>query len=342
MIAAGEIRELADGFGIDAIRVTRALPNPSTISRIFQQRDEGFFFNSRRLSSPDLESFCDVRSKLTSARSIITACECYLTDEPIDHSTPGYPHGRIARYTWRNHYRDLKNRLKQLAVVLKEKYHASTLVYSNGPIAEKPIAQESGIGFYGKHSIIINPKYGSWIVLGEVITDIDIEADPPLDVDCGECQRCIDACPTGAIVRPYVLDRRRCIQALTTWHGVIDDDIAAVWENRLYGCMLCQEVCPQNEHVIPVPVRTDIGNVGPSVPLVEILNMHDAQYRTQYQDNQMTSRWVPFSAIQRNALLCLGHVRDRETMPLLKNFLKSSDPVLAQTTRWALSRINHG
>ncbi len=342
MIAAGEIRELADNFGIDAIRITHALPNPNTLSRMCQQRDEGYFFNSRRLSNPDLGSFCDVRSKLTNARSIITACECYLTDEPVDNSTPGNPHGRIARYTWRNHYRDLKNRLKRLATLLNEKYHANSLVYSNGPVAEKPVLQKSGIGYYGKHGIIIHPKYGSWIVLGEIITDIDIETDAALDIDCGSCQKCIDACPTGAIVRPYILDRRRCIQALTNWHGVIDDHIAAVWENRLYGCTRCQDVCPRNERVTPMPVRTDIGNVGASISLIDLLNMDETEYRTRYRDNQMTRNWIRFPAIQRNALLCLGHLPDRETLPIMKTYLKSSDHILAQTAGWALSRIAHG
>lgn len=342
MIAAGEIRELADGFGIDAVRVTRALPDPSVVSRMCEQRDAGFFFNSQRLNSTNLEQFCDVRSKLHNARSIITACECYLTDEPTDGSRQGDPHGRIARYTWRNHYRDLKNRLQQLAAVLKEKYHAGSLVYSNGPVAEKPVAQQSGIGFYGKHSIIIHPTYGSWIVLGEIITDIDIEPDSALDIVCGDCRKCIDACPTNAIVKPYVLDRRRCIQALTNWHGVIDDDIAAVWENRLYGCMRCQEVCPSNEQVKPQPVRTNIGYVGASIPLVDILTMNEAQYRIKYQDNQMTARWNNFSAIQRNALLCIGNLLDKEMKSLLHTFQGSADPVLAQTAAWSLSRIAHG
>jgi epoxyqueuosine reductase len=342
VIPAGEIRELGDHFDIDDIRVARAHPNPLTVTRMCEQRDAGFFFNSRRLGNPHLEQFCDVRTKLHEARSVITACQCYLTDEPVDASTPGNPHGRIARYTWRNHYRDLKHRLQKLADMLKEKYHAHSLVFSNGPVAEKPVAAQSGIGHYGKHSIIIHPRYGSWIVLGEIVTDIEIETDPALGNDCQECRKCIDACPTSAIVKPYVIDRRRCIQALTNWHGVVDDDIAAVWENRLYGCMSCQEVCPLNERVKPLPARTDIGYVGPSIPLLDILTMDETQYRRQYKDNQMTAHWINFSAIQRNALLCLGHLQDNSMRSLLHTFLRSDDPVLAQTAGWALSRTVHG
>ena len=106
--------------------------------------------------------------------------------------------------------------------------------------------------------------------------------------------------------------------------------------------MLCQEVCPQNERVKPMPVRTDIGNVGASIPVLGILSMDETQYRTQYRDNQMTRPWIRFPAIQRNALLCLGHLHDKKAVPVLQTYLRSSDPVLAQTAGWALSRIAHG
>ena len=120
----------------------------------------------------------------------------------------------------------------------------------------------------------------------------------------------------------------------------IDDDIATVWENRLYGCMVCQEVCPKNEEVKPLPVRTDIGTVGASIPLREILSMDEAQYREKYRNNQISAHWIRFPAIQRNALLCAGNLHDDTMRSILHRFQVSKDPVLAHTARWAYSRVS--
>ncbi|HEC78632.1 MAG TPA: tRNA epoxyqueuosine(34) reductase QueG [candidate division WOR-3 bacterium] len=339
MIDAGEIKALGRDLGIDEIRITTAEPFSEALARFKNQENGSIFSQQRYKSLNNIISFFDVRSKLPGARSIIAACQCYLTDETPDLTKPGKPYGRIARYTWRNHYLDLKERLKKLARRIKEKYNINYCVYSNGPVAEKPIARRSGLGYYGKHSIIINPAYGSWIVLGELITDIEIEPDPPLSLDCGDCNKCIEACPTNAIIRPFVIDRSRCIQELTNWYGIIPDDIARVWENRLYGCITCQEVCPKNRNVKPREPRTDIGYVGSSLPLLTILKMDEKEYRMRFPRNQITASWIDFRAIQRNALLCLGNLRDKTTIPILKEYAVKSDPVFSRTASWALSNF---
>ncbi len=339
MVDAETLRAFGRQFGIDAIRITTAEPFIEAGSRIKEQRDAGFYLESERWPRRDIDRFCDVRRVLPGARSIIAACQCYLTSERPSVGASGNPHGLVARYTWRNHYADLRDRLKRVADLMTRKYRARCMVFSNGEIAEKPIAQRSGTGFYGKNSIIINPRYGSWIVLGEIITDMEIEPDSPLDIDCGPCRKCIDACPTGAIVRPYVIDRRSCIQALTNWYGVLPDEISRVWSNRLYGCSDCQESCPRNTHVPPGEARTDIGHVGPSIGLRDILEMSAEDYRTRYARNQMGERWIHFKAIQRNALVSLGNIRDPDTVPLLERYAGCDDPVLAQTSRWSLSRF---
>jgi epoxyqueuosine reductase len=335
VIDAHQIKNIGEEFGIDDIKITTAQPFCDAAVRITKQRDAGLYLNSETWHRRDITDFCNVRTVLPKAKSIIAACQCYLTDEEIDTGTPGNPHGLVARYTWRNHYRDLKTRLGKVAGVLKDKYSAEYIVYSNGAIAEKPIAERSGIGYYGKHSIIIHQQFGSWIVLGEIVTDIDIEADTPTSVDCGDCVKCIDECPTRAITEPYVIDRRKCMQALTNWYGVLPEEIARVWGNRLYGCSLCQDVCPANSHVEGSLPRTDLGFVGPSVPLVEILTMQEDEYRKKYANNQMTARWINFKSIQRNAIVALGNIRDPKTLPLLRKLTKHHDTVLAQSARWA-------
>jgi len=339
VIDAERVKTIGRQFGIDEIRITTVQPFSDANVRIKQQRDDGLYLDSEHWQRRDIDRFCDVRTVLPKSRSIIAACQCYLTTETADTDTPGNPQGLVARYTWRNHYADLKERLKRLAAIMKQQCSANCLVFSNGEIAEKPIAQRSSIGYYGKNSLIINQNYGSWIVLGEIITDVEIQPDRPLNMDCGECRQCIDRCPTRALVKPFVLDRRRCIQALTNWYGVLPDEIAGAWDNRLYGCTDCQDVCPANRHVRARQPRTDIGYVGPSVSLQDILKMSEKQYRKKYARNQMTASWINFQAIQRNALVALGNIRDQETLETLREYSKHGDPVLRQTARWALARF---
>lgn len=335
MIGAQQIREIGRRFGIDEIRITTARPFETAAARIKEQRDSGLFLDGERWPRRDLDRFCDAGSFLPGARSIVAACQCYLTEETVDPGTAGDPRGVIARYTWRNYYTDLKQRLRKLAAAMKREFGAQSLVFANGALAEKPVAERSGIGAYGKNCLIINANFGSRIVLGEIVTDIDIAADAPRETACGECTSCIDACPTGALIRPYVLDRRRCIQALSRWYGRLPDDIARAWGARLYGCDECQDACPLNRPVRPQKARTAIGYVGPSISLSAILSMRETEYRCRFARNQIAARWVDFRAVQRNALVALGNIRDPRTLAILERFTRHEDPVLAHTARWA-------
>jgi len=341
VIEAKDIKAFGHRIGIDEIRITTAEPFDQALAKYKEQRTKGLFTDRQHRHLEDIKHFYNVRIEFPEARSIIAACQCYLTNEKTNLSEPGDPHGLIARYTWRNYYKGLKNRLRELAHFIKEKTGASFRVYSNGPVAEKPIAVRSGIGYYGKHSVVINQTFGSWIVLGEIITDIEIEPDKALDINCGQCEECIDACPTRAIVAPYIIDRRRCIQELTNWYGVLPNDIAEVWGNRLYGCTVCQDVCPVNSKVAVRNPWTDLGSVGSSISLLDILNMSESEYRQKYPDNQITARWINFKTIQRNALVCLGNIKDKQTLPILERFSKSNDGVFAKTAQWAIGKIRN-
>ena len=342
MIKAKDIKDFGSDIDIDQIRITTAEPFPEALANFKTQKSKGLFTNRRHRHFKDIERFYNIHHSLPGARSVIAACQCYLTDEKDDLSEKTDAHGLIARYTWRNHYAGLKSKLIKIGEFIEQKTGASFRAYSNGPIAEKPIAVRSGIGYYGKHSIVINEKFGSWIVLGEIITDLKLEPDDPVKIDCGQCRACIDACPTRAIIEPYFLDRRRCIQELTNWPGVLPDDIARVWGKRLYGCTTCQDVCPVNSEVVKRRPRSDPGYVGPSISLAAILDMTEQEYRETYSNNQITARWIDFSAIKRNALVCLGNIGDEKYLPILERFKRSDDEIHAPTAKWAINRIING
>jgi epoxyqueuosine reductase len=337
MIAKRIIKEWAFQLGIE-VYFTEAVPFVEEKERIKEQRDRGLFLK-KYWSDEELERFCDPQSVLKGAKSIIVAYLFYYTDEEKEPTEEGNPYGLIARYTRRNYYKELKIRLKKLAKVLKKEFGGKYYVAVNGPIIEKPMAARSGLGYYGKHSIIIHPHYGSWIVLGEIITDLEIEIDNPLEKDCGDCQLCLTACPTKAIIEPYIIDRKKCIQDLSGWSGIIPDEIKEVFKNRLYGCDTCQEVCPVNKKVKGEAPKTEIGVIGAYLPLIEILNIDEETFRRKYGNNQISASWIDFNALKRNALIALGNIKDKKTIPLIEKYLKADNPILKDAAHWALKQF---
>lgn len=337
MIGSQLIKEKARTLGLD-VRICLTKPFFDVAEQIKKQREKNLFLNNA-WNDAEIDDFCNPCSILPQAKSIISSYLFYLNPEEPDPSQDGKPFGLVARYTHRNYYKELKKRLKNLADFLGKEYRAKFIVHSCGPIAEKPIAQRSGTGYYGKHSIIINPDYGSYIVLGEIVTDLEIEPDEPLKMGCGNCSMCMDVCPTKAIIAPYIIDRKRCIQDLTNWEGLIPDDIARVWLNRIYGCTTCQEACPINKKVKPEMPKTDIGVVGAYLSLLDVLQMDEQTYRKKYSDNQITARWIHFDAIKRNALLALAYFRDKKTIPIIERFAKGHNQLLRDTAIWTLRQF---
>lgn len=341
MSLTAEMKAFAEKVGLDVVRVTTAEPLTEASKRIKEQIQRGL---RPKWKIEDIDSFCAPRSVLSSARSIVAAAECYLTSEPVDLSKPGEPHGRIARYLWRNYYHDVKEKLQRVAAFLKKRAPEKTKFhfrcYSNGPLAQKPIAQRAGVGWYGKNGIIYTEEYGSRVVLGELITSVELEPDEPLEGSCGTCEACIKACPTKAIIEPYVLDMPRCLQYMTTRQFNMPLNLREIWGNRLYGCTTCQDVCPLNHKVKPKNRKPTYGYVGSSLPLIPILQMKEKEYRGRFRKNQIGEWWVRFGAIQRNAAVALGNIRDPAAIPALTQALKKSRSLMVRVhAAWALGKI---
>jgi len=339
MSITDEMKTYAKRIGLDVVRVTSAEPFSDAARRIKEQIQRGL---RPKWDVETIDAYCDPRSVLPSARSIIVVAECYLTSEPLDLSVPGDPHGRIARYTWRNYYYDVKVKLKKVATFLKKKTRENIQFrcYSNGPLAEKPMAQRAGLGWYGKNGIILTRHYGSWVVLGALITNIELEEDEPLEESCGNCQACVNACPTKAIIEPYVLNMPKCLQYITHNQQVMPTCIREIWGNRLYGCMTCQDVCPLNRLVKPKNRKPKYGYVGPSLLLIPILQMTEKEYRKHFHKNQIGEWWVSFGAIQRNAAVALGNIGDPSAIPVLAHVLNHSRSFIVRGhAAWALGKI---
>lgn len=348
-----DAKSFAQEVGLDVVRVTTAEPFPEAAQRIKEYIRRGLRPASWPIDGQD--AFCNPRTVLPSARSIIAVAECYLTSEPYDLTKPGEPHGRIARYVWRNYYHDVREKLKKVAGFLKSKATGKTefqIRCNTSDISEKPIAQRAGIGWFGKNTIICTSEYGSRVVLGEIFTNLELEPDEPLNKldrreapsrcigTCGKCQACIKACPTRAIIKPYVLDMLRCFQAINTREMNLLPEFREIWGTRLYGCTTCQDVCPLNRRVKPKERKPAYGYVGSSLPLIPILQMKEMEYRQRFRQSQLGLNWVNFRAIQRNATVALGNIRGPVAIPVLSETLQHNPSMVVRNhAAWALGKI---
>lgn len=338
MSLTGELKKFARELGLDAVGITSAEPFPAAAEQIKRQIRRGLL--SERW---EIDSFTDPGTVLPDAKSIIVAAECYLTSEASDPGRPGEPKGSIAGYTRQNYYHAVKEKLGKLAHFLKDRTGTgfrSRCFSNNIRLAEKPMAQRAGIGWYGNHGIIVTRECGSWVVLGELITNVKLEEDKPCEPSCGECRLCVESCPTGAIVEPGVLNISKCLQHIT--HSPVDmpDAVKEAWGGRLYGCTTCQDVCPINRGVKAKDRKPGCGYVGPSLALIPILRMSEKEYRRHFRDNQMGARWVSFEAIQRNACVALGNIGDPGAIPVLARTLENNRSPLVKThAAWALKKL---
>ncbi|MEM7339104.1 MAG: tRNA epoxyqueuosine(34) reductase QueG [Actinomycetota bacterium] len=281
----------------------------------------------------------DPAAALPSARSVVVGAYAYRRTWP---SAPSPTSARVARYAWSDIYGELRVGLEAMADVLRASDFRAVVVADSNALVDRNAAWRAGIGWYGKNTNLLVPGHGSWYVLGAVITDAEIpgEADPVAD-QCGLCRQCLDACPTGAFIRPGVLDARRCIAWLVQAAEPIPIELRAAVGDRLYGCDDCQDVCPPN--LIEVRRSTDAAPPADAVPwvdLVELLGLDDASLLERH------GRWYIADrdpdVIRRTALVNLGNIGDPSNdavVATLVRYLDCDRPLLRQHARWAARRL---
>ena len=254
------------------------------------------------------EQRADVRHVLPGARSVIVTGTLYNTERPYSASLDDDV-ARISRYAWGDDYHDvLKERLDTLVAWIREEAGApvETRAYvDTGPVQERVYAQYAGLGWIGKNTCLINPELGSWLFLGEIITTLDLEPDTQGLEQCGSCTKCLEACPTGALVEPGVLDSTRCLSYLTIEHrGDVPAEYHQAIGTHVYGCDICQEVCPYNQ---PAPVSRDSPwqpRAGLDLPrIVELTNRSDEELRALIKGTPMTRAKV--AGLRRNLEIAL-------------------------------------
>ncbi len=324
----GDVRRYGEELGLDAIGVARAEAYTGTERHIRERRDRGLFADMRfTMAQP--ERSCHPETLLDGARSVVSAAICYWEPEPP--LEPG--EGRLARYTWHDTYAELREKLTRLGSLLGGRFRV--LVDANQHV-DREAAARSGVGFYGKNTMLITKRHGSWVVLGTLVTDVELEPTPPLGTDCGDCRICIDACPTGALDEPGVLDATKCLSYWTQAPAAIPEPYRAALGAQVYGCDICQDVCPWNRGVAK---RRDTDRDDPAghVDLVRWLE-DDGDALVDDYDRLYVPRNEP-RWLQRNALVALGNAGAKQHRKVLQGYADGEDELLAEHARWALDRL---
>jgi epoxyqueuosine reductase len=329
-VREAELEALAQELGLDAIGAARAEPYADTERHIRARRARGLFADMRFTMARPEES-CHPERLLPGARTVISAALCYWVPEP--ERPPG--HGRLPRYTWFDAYDELREKLDVLGRRLGGSYRV--LVDANQHV-DREAAARSGVGFYGKNTLLITRRHGSWVVLGTLVTDVALEPTPPLDLDCGDCRLCVDACPTGALDEPGTLDSTRCLSYWTQAHEPPPPEYRAELGAQVYGCDICQDVCPWNRGVEkrragePLPEGAT-----PHVSLVDWLRSDPDELRGRF-----ARLYVPRNDGRRlrlNALVAAGNVGGDGERDAVTERLDDPQEETRELAAWALARL---
>jgi epoxyqueuosine reductase len=283
-------------------------------------------------------------SLLGGARSVVMLATDYVADQP---TLSAADRGRVARYAWGDDYHHLlRNRLNQLGSWLEAQVPGCRTrgVVDSAPLSERELAARAGLGWFGKNTMLIDPRAGSYFFLSGLLTTVDLPIDQPLEVDhCGTCTACLDACPTDAFPEPRVLDASRCLSSLTIEdHGPIDATLRSGFGNWVFGCDICQEVCPWNRHApgTAEPALRSRFEAG-TLSLAEILRLDEATFRSLFRDSPLVR--AKRRGLLRSAAIALGNHPAPETahpdnLAALTHALADHEPVVRGAAAWALGQ----
>ena len=335
------IKTLAREIGFDVVGITTAEPFPRDEQAAVERIDQGLMDGLHWYTKERVRKANRPGELLEGARSVISVAMSYNTGDPRP-GEPG-PTGKIARYAWGDDYHTLmKERLRRLVDGLSDRVgHAvqSRIFVDDGPMNDRAAAERAGVGWFGKNSNVLTPSHGSWVLLGQVITDLDLMPDLPLKKTCGTCVRCIDDCPTGAIVAPFVIDNTRCISFLTIeLRGSIPRELRPLVGDWVFGCDICQDVCPVNRKAAQgaepaFQQRHDFG----APALLPLLELDDDEFRARFRNSAI--KRAKRVGLQRNVCVALGNVGDRDAVPALITSLSAPDAVVREHAAWALGRL---
>jgi len=331
--------------GFDIVGVTDATPFLHT-ERIFSRRVAAGYLSQWHYGHDDVRRRCTPTASLDGAKSIVCTATSYLNDtRPHDPYARGL-RGAVSRHAWgQDYHRVIRARLRLVADFIRSAVPGSRCLacVDTGPLVDRAAAVRAGIGWFGRNGNVLTREFGSYVLLGELITDIYLEPDVPLRKHCGSCQECVVRCPTGAILADGTIDARRCISDATQLKGPVPRDLRKAIGNRVWGCDDCQTACPVNARKEPAasnaphPEFAPLPHVGPSVDLTAMLRMTSSQFRRWFGPTSMA--WRGKAVLQRNAAVALGNSGDRAAVAPLAAALDDRKALVRGHAAWALGEL---
>ena len=331
-------------FGFDIIKFTSANPFNEAQAVAMKRLKKGFFEGMDWYNQSRINRGSDPKNILTDARSIISLGISYKTNKTLTDTNKTSLNGIVAQYAQgRDYHKVLKKRLKQLITKIKTYFNTDLSFYlhvDDGPLIDRAIAERSGVGWFGKNTNILNSEYGSWIFLAQIITNLNISSDQPSKKNCGTCDICMPACPTNAIIKPYVIDSRKCISFLTIENkNEIPIEYRAAMGKRIFGCDICQDVCPVNKNV---PSSNEIKFNEKNLSILDleaILYMNDKEFDEKFAGTAI--RRAKRIGLQRNACVALGNTANIKALKPLKHALSFGDTLVRQHAAWAIGNLRY-
>jgi len=338
--AASDIRDKALALGFDAVGFA-----PVTLAPEVRTRLAAFLAAGQHGDMGWLAAHADRRGEPAilwpEARTIVALGMSYAPGfDPLE--TLARPdRGSISVYARNRDYHDvMKGRLKHLVQFIISRFGGDARLFvDTAPVMEKPLAEQAGLGWQGKHTNLVSRTHGSWLFLGEVFTTLEIDPEPAPAGGCGSCARCLAVCPTDAFPAPYRLDATRCISYLTIEHkGPIPLQLRSRMGNRIYGCDDCLAVCPWNKFARPgseekLHARADLA----APALADLAALDDAGFRTRFAGSPI--KRIGRGRFVRNVMMAIGNSNDAALLPAAERLLADADPVVAEAAAWAVARL---
>jgi epoxyqueuosine reductase len=372
MLNTTTIKEYAYSLGFDLVHITSAEQFPEAERVIKERIEQGLMDGLPWFTTERAQVSCHPDALLPQAQSIIALAMFYLTEQPGEQQD-GIPRGRISRYAWGDDYHEIiKPKLQQFAAWLRDyardeiREVETRLFVDTGRMVDRAVAQRAGLGWFGKNTNILTKGWGSWVFLAEIVTNLPLGGDSgqfydtPTKASCGNCEICLHACPTGALPAPYVLDNTRCISYLTIeLRGSIPLELRPLMGNLIFGCDICQQVCPVNlvaerrlglrqdsristsssqpVHFRPRQEFRPRAGVGSTPELIPLLSLTEEQFRERFRLSPIlrTKR----RGLLRNVCVALGNNGDRQAVPALIGALHDYEPLVRGHAAWALGRL---
>lgn len=336
------VKKKAIDLGFDLVGISPAVSLPEN-QKYKEWLSRGFSGEMKYLEK-NPEKREQIKNVLPEAKSVISCAVNYNTDYPYSTSVRDKKRGWISRYAWGADYHDiLRNKLDELKEYIgshgPEGVECKAYV-DTGPVLERTYGKYAGVGWVGKNTCLINQEIGSWLFLGEIITDIELAYDVPVPDRCGTCNRCLEACPTDAIVEPYVLDSRLCISYLTIeLKGKIPSELREGIDNNVYGCDICQDVCPWNS-------RAGITNVHEFEPrenlfypeLTFLSGLGVEEFRRIFKGSPI--KRTKRRGLLRNTLVAMGNSGDKKFVPFIESCLEDKEPLVRAHAAWSLWKVS--